>query len=55
MKMAAVSVTLEIIGANREDVMVYGIGLRSALPGPTGDLRSAMESTMPDPASARGR
>jgi Ca-activated chloride channel family protein len=46
---------LEIIEhANKEDVMVYGVGVRSAMPNTMGgDLRSAMESTIPDPSLGR--
>ena len=45
---------LEIIDrANREDVMVYGVGVRSALPMNTGDLRGALASTLPDPSLGR--
>jgi Ca-activated chloride channel family protein len=45
---------LEIIDrANREDVMVYGVGVRSALPMATGDLRGALASTLPDPSLGR--
>ena len=45
---------LEIIDrANRDDVMVYGVGVRSALPMNTGDLRAAMASTLPDPSLGR--
>lgn len=46
---------LEIIErANKEDVMIYGVGVRSALPNTMGgDLRGAMESTMPDPSLGR--
>lgn len=46
---------LEVIEkANSQDVMVYGIGIRSAMPNVMGgDLRSAMESTIPDPSLGR--
>ena len=46
---------LEIIEhANQQDVMVYGIGIRSAMPNVMGgDLRGAMESTIPDPSLGR--
>jgi VWFA-related protein len=44
---------IEIIErANRDDVMVYGIGVRSALPA-GGDIRSALASTLPDPSLGR--
>ncbi len=38
--------------ADREDVMVYGVGVRSSLPmglGGSGNLGAAMASTLPDP------
>ena len=46
---------LEIIEkANSEDVMVYGVGVRSAMPNTMGgNLMSAMESTIPDPSLGR--
>jgi len=45
---------LEIIErANHNDVMVYGVGVRSALPNSFGDLRGALASTLPDPSLGR--
>ena len=46
---------LEVIDrADKEDVMVYGVGVRSAMPNTMGgDLRGAMESTLPDPSLGR--